>query len=77
MEALKAALEGKVYALCGQSGVGKSSLINRMYGLTLETGSLSEKIDRGKNTTRQCELTPLPGEAACWTRPGSACSSCR
>ena len=70
VEALRAALSGKVYALCGQSGVGKSSLINRMYGLTLETGSLSEKIDRGKNTTRQCELIPLPGGGGVLDTPG-------
>lgn len=70
VDELKEALSGKIYALCGQSGVGKSSLINRMYGLTLETGSLSEKIDRGRNTTRQCELTPLPGGGGVLDTPG-------
>lgn len=69
-EQLRRALEGSVYALCGQSGVGKSSLINRMYGLTLETGNLSEKIDRGKNTTRQCELIELPGGGGVLDTPG-------
>lgn len=70
VEELREALAGKIYALCGQSGVGKSSLINRMYGLALETGGLSEKIDRGKNTTRQCELIPLPGGGGVLDTPG-------
>lgn len=69
-DALKAALSGRVYALCGQSGVGKSSLINRMYGLQLETGGLSEKIDRGRNTTRTCELIELPGGGGVLDTPG-------
>ena len=52
VDALKAALRGRVHALGGQSGVGKSSLLNRLYGFARETGALSEKIERGRNTTR-------------------------
>lgn len=53
-------LKGKICVLCGASGVGKSSLLNSLYPhLELETGSLSEKIARGKNTTRTTELFPL------------------
>ena len=56
----RAALKGKVCLLCGASGVGKSSLLNAMYpGFAAETGELSEKIMRGKNTTRVTELHPV------------------
>lgn len=53
-------LRGKICVLCGASGVGKSTLINRMYGeLNLKTGELSARISRGKNTTRTTRLFPL------------------
>ncbi|MBR5746870.1 MAG: ribosome small subunit-dependent GTPase A [Clostridia bacterium] len=53
------ALKGKVCLLCGASGVGKSSLLNAMYPqFRAETGELSEKIMRGRNTTRVTELHP-------------------
>ena len=42
--------------LTGQSGVGKSTLLNALLGLTLETGEISEKIQRGKNTTRHAQM---------------------
>ncbi len=42
--------------LAGQSGVGKSTLLNALLGLELETGDISEKIQRGKNTTRHAQL---------------------
>lgn len=46
-----------VCVFTGQSGVGKSSLLNKYFpNLDLETGELSEKISRGKNTTRHTEL---------------------
>lgn len=70
VEPLKEALRGKVHALGGQSGVGKSSLLNRLYGFERETGSLSEKIERGKNTTRRCELIPLPDGGMALDTPG-------
>ncbi len=51
---------GGTVALCGVSGVGKSSLCNRLFpGLDLETGELSRKIARGKHTTRAVSLFPL------------------
>ncbi len=42
--------------LTGQSGVGKSTLLNALLGLELETGDISEKIQRGKNTTRHAQM---------------------
>ncbi len=70
LEELRSALRGTIHALGGQSGVGKSTLINKLYGLHQETGSLSEKIERGKNTTRHCELIPLPGGGMVLDTPG-------
>ena len=60
-EALREMLPGQTVCLCGQSGVGKSSLINALCGTQLETGEISSKIERGKNTTRHCELIPCGG----------------
>ena len=67
---LRASLAGRVHALAGQSGAGKSTLINALYGLTLETGDLSRKIDRGRNTTRSCELIPVAGGGMVLDTPG-------
>ncbi len=56
------ALAGKITAVAGASGAGKSTLLNTVFpGLGLVTGELSEKIGRGKNTTRHTELFDLPG----------------
>ena len=51
-------------ALCcftGQSGAGKSTMLNALLGLNLETGDISRKISRGKNTTRHTELIEKNG----------------
>ncbi len=56
------ALVGKITAVAGASGAGKSTLLNTVYpGLSLVTGGISEKIGRGKNTTRHTQLFDLPG----------------
>ena len=60
---LKSALHGKIHAFAGQSGVGKSSLINALYALEFEVGDISDRIDRGKHTTRACSLVPVNGGA--------------
>ena len=50
-------IEGTICALAGASGVGKSTLINTLFPfLATETGSLSEKTQRGKHTTRKSTL---------------------
>ena len=53
---LKEAMQGELCCFAGQSGVGKSTLLSRLFGLELETGDISRKIARGRNTTRQIEL---------------------
>ncbi|MDQ0148899.1 ribosome small subunit-dependent GTPase A [Eubacterium multiforme] len=57
IEELKNRLEGNVTVLCGPSGAGKSTLINTLTERShMETGEVSEKIGRGKHTTRHSEL---------------------
>ncbi len=57
LDALREIMAGeKCCCLTGQSGVGKSTLLNALLGLELETGDISEKIQRGKNTTRHAQL---------------------
>lgn len=70
IEALRAyireKLDGKVAAFSGASGVGKSTFLNRLFPeLGLETGEISRRIERGKNTTRHVELYPLSEAADC------------
>ena len=62
---LRGCLSGKVTVLAGPSGVGKSSLINALIGADQEVGELSEKIARGKNTTRHARLLPVIHDDAC------------
>lgn len=56
LDELKQALKGKVTAFAGQSAVGKSTLISALFQLHLESGEVSKKVERGKHTTRHCEL---------------------
>ena len=57
LDELKALLKGKTTTLAGPSGVGKSSLLNKLVpDADMQTGELSKKIERGKNTTRHSEL---------------------
>lgn len=57
---------GTVAAFSGASGVGKSTLLNRLFPqLQLQTGEISRRIERGKNTTRVTELYPLTDENNC------------
>lgn len=57
---LKELLQGKTTTVAGPSGVGKSSLINQLAPeAVMETGEISEKIERGKHTTRHSEIIAL------------------
>lgn len=60
-EALRDCLRGRISAFAGNSGVGKSSLLNRLYPqFHAQVGAISEKIERGRHTTRHVELMKLP-----------------
>lgn len=68
---LKSLLGGRTTAIAGPSGVGKSSLINLLQsGVTMETGSISHKIERGKHTTRHSELIVLEEGSYIMDTPG-------
>lgn len=55
-------IDGKISAFCGNSGVGKSTLLNRLFpNLNLKTNPISNKLGRGKHTTRVVELFPVNG----------------
>ena len=57
IEDIKAILKDKVTAFCGNSGVGKSTLLNALFPeLSLQTGEISDKLGRGRHTTRTVEL---------------------
>lgn len=60
IELLKKRLESEVTVLCGPSGAGKSTLINTLIDRShMETGAVSDKIGRGKHTTRHSELIEI------------------
>jgi len=73
LDNLAEALSGKVTVLAGNSGVGKSSILNLLMGENvMEVGDVSEKIARGKHTTRHSELLQLPAKQARMGIAGSA-----
>ncbi|MBE6746214.1 MAG: ribosome small subunit-dependent GTPase A [Ruminococcaceae bacterium] len=62
VEQIKTLLKNKVTVFTGNTGVGKSTLINKISPeLSLATGEISDKLGRGRHTTRQAELFPLFG----------------
>lgn len=62
VDAVRTLLHGKISAFTGNSGVGKTSLLNRLApDLQRETGEISDKLGRGRHTTRQAELFSVCG----------------
>ncbi len=69
-EPLRKYLKGRTTAFAGLSGVGKSTILSQIIGDALETGEVSEKIQRGKHTTRHVELFSLPEGGYVLDTPG-------
>ena len=71
IEDFKEILENKISVLCGNSGVGKSSLINSINPeFNLRTKSVSEKTERGTHTTRHCEIISVTNNTKIVDTPG-------
>ena len=71
VEKLRSLIKGKLTAFTGNSGVGKSSILNRLCPqLELPTGEVSEKLGRGRHTTRHVELYDLGEETYVMDTPG-------
>ena len=71
VEELRSAIAGKLVAFTGNSGVGKSSILNRLCpALGLATGEVSEKLGRGRHTTRHVELYKLADDTYVADTPG-------
>lgn len=71
IQELAAQLKGRTTVLAGPSGVGKSSILNLLYPqANMQTGSISEKIKRGKHTTRHSELFYVGGGTYLFDTPG-------
>ena len=71
LDALKADLKDKITLLSGHSGVGKSTIINKLVpGVNLRTGDISEYHNKGMHTTTFSEMIPLPGGGYLIDTPG-------
>lgn len=71
LSGVRAILKGKTTAVAGPSGVGKSSLVNLLVPhAQMETGAISEKIDRGKHTTRHSEILAIDRDTFLCDTPG-------
>lgn len=71
LEGFTSMLNGKVTAFAGPSGVGKSTLMNRICPhAQMETGSISEKIQRGRHTTRHSEMFYIGNQTYLFDTPG-------
>lgn len=71
LEELRQALHGHITVFAGPSGVGKSSLLNAVHpGFQLKTGKVSDKIGRGRHTTRFAELLKIDADALVVDSPG-------
>ncbi len=71
IETIKELLRGKTTVIAGPSGVGKSTIINAICPMAkMETGEISEKIQRGKHTTRHSELFKVESNSYIMDTPG-------
>ena len=71
VEELRTLLQGKLTAFTGNTGVGKSSMLNKLCPeLSLATGEVSEKLGRGRHTTRHVELYKLAEDTYVADTPG-------
>lgn len=71
IEEVKELIRGKISVFAGPSGVGKSTLFNRLQDkIVMETGEISEKISRGKHTTRHAELIKINSNTYLVDAPG-------
>ena len=71
VEAVKELLKGKFSAFCGNSGAGKSSLLNALdQRFAIDTGDISQKLGRGRHTTRHVEIYELDNGALVADTPG-------
>ena len=71
IDQLRDLIAGKVSAFTGNSGVGKSSILNILHpGLDLKTGLVSDKLGRGRHTTRHVELVSLGDNTLIADTPG-------
>lgn len=90
LDELRAVLHGKVTAVAGPSGVGKSSLLNTLHpGVALRIGEISQSVNKGRHTTVGAKLIPLPDgdegylvdtpglrEIAMWGLPAESLDQC-
>ena len=71
IDQIKSILKGKTTTVAGPSGVGKSTIVNLLTeGQSMETGEVSEKIGRGKHTTRHSELLYIGEDSYIMDTPG-------
>ena len=71
VEQMSALLKGKTTVVAGPSGVGKSSLTNLVqHGVEMETGAISQKLGRGKHTTRHSQLIQIDEGTYIMDTPG-------
>lgn len=77
LDEVKGYIEGHLCAFCGNSGVGKSTLLNTLApALHRETGQISQKLGRGRHTTREVEIFEICGgrlaDTPGFAQPGGA-----
>ncbi len=71
VETLRQLLQGRLVAFTGNSGVGKSTMLNALYPqANMATGEVSDKLGRGRHTTRHVELFTLPDGTKIMDTPG-------